>query len=146
MNQKLFRFEVDQSIRVEELSGDTIVALANTERKFTVILTAKVKKRLYERFRCLGQPKRFAPKVFSALIIFIIKNSGLKFTELVIDIEYPGYEILITNCLSKYFPELLVYFSVIGKKSPAHYAAYGVHTKKSMADVAVTLKEILKLI
>jgi len=142
MIQKLFRFEVDQSIRIEELSNDTFLALANDESSFVVKLPIKAKRKLYEKFRCLGQPKKFAPKVFASLICCAIEQSGLKFSELIIDIEYPGYELLITNFLSTIFPEMLIYFSVIGKKSPAHYAAYGAHISKRKPDFSASDKDV----
>lgn len=147
MQQKLYRFEVDQSVRIEELNRPSIVGLANTEDSISIKLNIRTKRQLHEHFRRLGQPKRFAPKVFAGIIVFAIKNYNKDISELLIDIEYPGYEILISQILKKHFPELLVYFGVIGKKSPAHYVAYGVHKGNKEVDLILkNFKEILKLI
>jgi len=143
--QKLSRFEVDQSIRVEELKNDTIIGLANEENSFAAVLSAKNKHHIYEYFRHIGKPKRFGPITFAAAIICAIKHCPYKIKELLIDIEYPGYEILITSYLKNYFPNLLVYFGVIGKKSPAHHAAYGVHIGKRKPDFKIGLSEIERI-
>ncbi len=146
MIQKLFKFEVDQSIRVEELTRDTFVALANSENNFVVRLSSKDKRRLCEYFRQIGQPKRFAPKVFSAIIILAVRNFKNNVGELLVDIEYPGYELLITDIIKGQFPNILIYFGVIGKKSPAHYAAYGTYLSKRKLDLVVGYKEILRIL
>lgn len=146
MHQKLFRFEADQSVRVEELTDDTIIAIANDESKRTVVITSRVKRRLLEHYRCLGKPKKFAPHVFAAGLVLMIANSEFRVDELVVDIEYPGYELVIINLLQKHSQKLTVYFSVIGKKSPAHFAAYGVHKGKIKSDQSAGFDEILAVI
>ena len=144
--QKLTRFEVDQSIRVEELNRDTFIGLANTESYLILKLTARTKRRLFEHFRRLGQPKKFAPTVFASAIVLSVKASIPSVSDLIIDIEYPGYELLIINLIKKQLPDILVYFSIIGKKSPAHFAAYGAHLNKKTADLTVAAAEILRII
>jgi len=41
---------------------------------------------------------------------------------------------------------MLIYFGIIGKKSSAHFAAYGVHKNKKTADAVVGVNIILNLI
>ncbi|OGY37838.1 MAG: hypothetical protein A3E36_02170 [Candidatus Andersenbacteria bacterium RIFCSPHIGHO2_12_FULL_45_11b] len=144
--QKQFRFEVDQSIRIEETNKDSIVALANDEQSFTVKIPRRAKRQIFETFRRKGSPKQFAPSVFAVAIILIINKSKLKPQDLVIDIEYPGYETEIMQCISEAFPKLKIYFTEIGKKSPAHYAAYGVYIKKRKANALCSSEEILRQI
>jgi len=146
MQQKLFRFEVDQSIRVEELTDNTVIAVANNENQRTIVIGSRVKRRILEYYRRIGKPKKFAPHIFVAGMILLIKDSEFKIDGLVIDIEYPGYEMLIIDLLHAYYPQLEVYFSVIGKKSPAHSAAYGVHIGKKNADRSAGFAEIFAII
>lgn len=144
--QKKFRFEVDQSIRIEELTDDSIIAIANKENCFSVKLSTKSKQQLYRYYKNLGKSKKFGPDVFSAATVAAIRLSGFRVPELVIDIEYPGYELGIRKILVRHFSKMLVYFGVIGKKSPAHFVAYGVHVKKRKHDAVVTDKDVLKII
>lgn len=146
MQQKLFRFEADQSVRVEELTDDTIIAIANNENKRAIIITSRVKRRLLEYYRRLGKPKQFAPHVFVAGMVLLVLNSEFRVDELVVDIEYPGYETSIIDLLQKHSPKLTVYFSIIGKKSPAHFAAYGVHKGKIKFNQSAGFDEILAVI
>ncbi len=146
MHQKLFRFEADQSIRVEELTGDTIVAVANEENRRTIVVTSRIKRRLLEHYRKLGKPKQFAPHIFTAGLVSLIVNSKFRVDEIVIDIEYPGYETSIISLLQRHSPKLTVYFSLIGKKSPAHFVAYGVHKGRLKPDRSAGFGEILAII
>lgn len=146
MQQKLFRFEADQSIRIEKLTDDTVIAIANGENRHAIVITSRVKRRLLEYYRKLGKPKKFAPHVFAAGLALMVNDSKFRVDELIIDIEYPGHELSIINLLQKHAPRMEVYFSVIGKKSPAHFAAYGVHRKKIEPDKQTGFAEILAII
>ena len=141
--QKLFRFEIDQSVRVEELNKDTIIGLANIEFSYTAVISAKVKRKLYEVYRLQGKRKQFAPRVFAAAIVATMQKSGYKFHDIIVDIEYPGYELEIAKTVNAAFPDLNVYFGSIGKKSVAHYVAYGVHIRRIKENISIRIDDLL---
>lgn len=144
--RKLHRFEVDQSIRVEEMNKTTVISLANREQSFTLGIPIGVKRRIRERFRREGRPKQFGWKVFTATIILAVQHSGFRIQELVIDLEYPGYERNISEMLNKHLPAIAIYFASIGRKSAAHFAAYGVYSKKAKADMVLNTKVLLEVL
>ncbi|MEK7527375.1 MAG: hypothetical protein AAB537_03130, partial [Patescibacteria group bacterium] len=141
--QKLYRFEVDQSVRIEELSRDSVVAVANKEQEFSAIIPRKLKRRLYEATRREGGAvKFFAPRLFAQSIIAILRFAPAIVRELIIDIEYPGYERIIMRTIERAVPGVSVFFKPIGKKSPAHFAAYGVFAGKKKASLVISGRDI----
>lgn len=144
--QKLFRFEVDQSVRIEEMNRASFVGLANKEYSFVVKISARTKRQLKEHFRRNGRLKQYAPLVFASLIIKIVNLVSFRVQDVVIDIEYPGYELKIQELLRHFSPEIKVYFASIGKKSPAHYAAYGVFIGKKKEDAAIKTQDVLHIL
>lgn len=128
--QKLFKFELDQSGRVEELNRPTVIGIANKEFSYALRVKSKVKKNLWELFRRSGKTKRFGPVVFEALVILAVRKSQLRARELVIDLEYPGYEKTTARKLETALFNTEIIFHSIGKKSLAHFAAYGVFIGK----------------
>ncbi|EFK96045.1 protein containing Hedgehog/intein hint domain, C-terminal domain, partial [sediment metagenome] len=131
-HQKLYKFEVDQSIRIEEYSKDSVVAIGNSEHTYTVIVPHTLKQSF--RRMCDDAPKHSAPTLFALSIVYAIRTSRMRVHELVIDVEYPEYEDIITEVIRNALPSLHIHFKQIGKKSPAHYAAYGVYKKQKNAD------------
>lgn len=134
---------IDQSGRVEETNKITIVALADIEKSFTIVLPSKIKKELLETFRKNGKPKAFPIIVFATVVFMTMLRSKTYPPELIIDIEYPGHEntiknIIITLCrrFKKKTPE--IYFANIGKKDLAHIAAW--KTYKKIVKPNLTLK------
>lgn len=142
--QKLYRFDVDQSIRIEELAKDSIIGIANKENFFTLVVPSRVKRRLREEFRKQGKPKQFGPQFFASAIVIAMQQSGLRFQELIVDTEYPGYEREMSQIIASHFRDIIIHFSPIGRKSPAHYAAYGVHIKKKSGSHKAGTAEILQ--
>jgi hypothetical protein len=140
------KLEIDQSVRIEELNKDTILGIANKEARFTVIVPKKAKRALYEKFRCQGKPKKFAPYVFAISISEALRKAPFKSSDIVIDIEYPGYEQEIIKIIKQQYPEIEVYFTTIGKKSPAHFVAYGVNIKKIKADYRINSTRLLSIL
>ena len=139
------KIEVDQSVRVEELTRDTILGIANERVSFTIVIPRRAKRVLHEKFRRQGKPKKFAPYVFAAAISEALQRAPFQSSDVVIDIEYPGYEQEILEIVKRRHPEIEVYFTSIGKKSPAHFAAYGVHTGRKSADQIISITKLLKL-
>lgn len=140
--KKLLRFEVDQSIRIEETNRDTVIGIANKHHGVAVLLPRKIKRHFMEDFRRRGISKRFGPTLFAAGIIATLKQSKLNPSSLILDIEYPGYERLIAKVISLYYPRVVISFRQIGKNSPAHEVAYFTHTHKRGSDGTIIRKEL----
>ncbi|MBI5457879.1 DUF5011 domain-containing protein, partial [Candidatus Kaiserbacteria bacterium] len=141
--QKLYRFEVDQSIRIEQFTEDSVVALANAEHAQTVVVPRKVKQALRDALLPYMR-KQFAPLVFAAAIAEALKRLPAVVHELVVDVEYMRYEGLIEEVVRASHPHVRVLFDTIGKKSPAHLAAYGVHLGKRVVDHIATAHELVQ--
>lgn len=74
--QKLsFRFEVDQSVRIEELNRDTIIGIGDQHAQFAYRLPRKIKRRFNEYFRRMGKAHRCAPMLFAAAIVLSLRKS-----------------------------------------------------------------------
>ncbi len=121
--------EVDQSIRIEQTAGDTYLAIANDEVSFAVKLPQAAKQILLE-LHAQKRTSKFGFQIFAQLILFALAASRFKTSKLRIDNEYPGYENEIKAIIGQQYPDLLVEFASIGKKSPAHYSAYGAYKSK----------------
>lgn len=143
--QKLFRFEMDQSVRFEELNRDTVVALANRDHSFTLRVPIRIKRQLHDQFRRSGKIRQFAPRTFKAAIMLCLQNANFQIHELAIDLEYPGYEERLLADLKDSFPKLIAHTVLVGRKSPAHRAAYDVHANKKQADMTATYEQLTQV-
>ena len=137
--QKKFRFEVDLSMKIESYAHDTIVAVANEEYAYTVRIGKQLKQTLRDTYRARA-PKTFMPAVYALGIVEALSRMDAQVHELVIDTDYPSHEAVIARIIARYFPHISVHFTQVGKKSPAHYAAYGVHAHGKEADYTATLE------
>ncbi len=144
--------EIDQSGKVENTSKDTVVAYANGSFK-SVIIKAKEKREVQKVFRKINKPRVFVYRVFAVLIFLLVKPELKRVTTIIIDIEYPGQSGLIKHYLLQEIKKVVpnfrkenIVFQEIGKKSRAHYVAYGVSSGKRAADMVVTARDILKFV
>lgn len=121
MKQQHKHYEVDQSNKVEQTWKDTVLALSN-DSEFTLLLRARDKRVIQEQFRLRGEPRNFILFTFSALLVFLLKNT--KPTTLVtVDLEYKDSENIIHDRLINYsrllkfdLNKVPVVFKSIGKK------------------------------
>ncbi|OGG73828.1 hypothetical protein A3A40_02310, partial [Candidatus Kaiserbacteria bacterium RIFCSPLOWO2_01_FULL_54_20] len=141
--QKLYRFEVDISIKIEDFNRDTVVAIANDEHSFTIEISRKIKQALRDSIRA-RYPREFAPAVYAAGIVEALKRMDSRVHELVVDLDYYGHDDVIARIVRSAFPRIMLSFNRVGKKSLAHHAAYGVYINKKAADYAATLQDMLK--
>lgn len=140
------RVEIDQSARIEETNRDSVLALGNEKVRFSVRVSARVKRQLKKTFREQGKPKLFSICVFAVAVVLLLKKSGLKPEIIVIDIEYPGYDKVIKEIIQQNIKRRVeIEFKSIGKSSVAHEAAYFTYKKKSKEDKTLTFEEIAKL-
>ena len=73
--QKLYRFEVDMSVRFDEYSRDSVVAIANAEQKITVSIPRNLKQMLRDSLLGNEHRKTLAAAMFANAILFALKSS-----------------------------------------------------------------------
>src|SRR3989344_5097556 len=135
------KVEVDQSGKIEDTSKLTVLAFSN-DKTGAIILSAKDKRRLQEKFREVGAPRLFVDYVFSSLLILLLKS--LKSTKVVVDLEYPGHT-EINESLVKLKVDVDIEWRSIGKSSKAHDIAYKVYCGKLKIGKRVKAEQIWRL-
>lgn len=142
--------EIDQSNKIEKMTKDTIIGLANG-KEFTVLVKRKIKRKLQEDFRRIGKPKLFVYRTFIAGVILLIKYSKINnISKIIIDKEYCGKEKLLGSMFlemwSRLFKEIPeVSFESIGKKSKAHFISYFSMKGKYKINKALEYQELKNL-
>ncbi|PJC48847.1 MAG: hypothetical protein CO035_01310, partial [Candidatus Omnitrophica bacterium CG_4_9_14_0_2_um_filter_42_8] len=121
-------FEVDQSNRIEDLSKDSFVTMANRDLSFTVKLGKKEKLHLL-KYHQKNRKSKFGFQVFAQIIVYIAEQSRYKIDSIVIDHEYTGYEDKIKSIIKRGV-KASVSFASIGKKSSAHI--YALNTNRGI--------------
>ena len=146
------KIEIDQSGKIEDTSKNTIIAFSNAKIK-SIFISAREKRELQKFFRRIGKPRIFVYRVFAILTFLLIKSDLQEIQDIIIDQEYTGKSALIKNFLlqeikkvNPSFSRANIDFQQIGKKSRAHFLAYGVAIGKRNADIEVGAKEIFKMI
>jgi len=144
--------EIDQSGKIEQTNQATILALSNGQR-FSVIISAKTKRRLQQDFRYRGKPRLFVLRTFAACLTLLLRHAQINNTQVItIDEEYSGNDIVLKKMISEMWdrtpnicerPSLL--FKRIGKHSPAHSLAYLTATGKQEVNLVLTYREIYLL-
>ncbi len=123
------KIEIDQSIKIENTNKTTCIAFSNSINHVASI-SAREKKKVQTFFRKTGKRRMFVLFTFTAMVYLLIKTYLKDGMTIVIDKEYPGYEKLIGQKLKEFIAEntrkenCRIQFSLVGKKSGAHLAAY----------------------
>ncbi len=147
--------EVDQSWKIERSGKATILAFSN-HQEAAIKIPKDVKREAFvyleDKF---GRTKLNIFRIFAAGAILLIKKAGLSIRNLslLIDKEYPGREDEIRSMILEagrkadlVFDPKLIHFVQVGKKSGAHFIAYGVHIGKRKAEFTAELQEITELL
>lgn len=144
--------EVDQSGKIENTNKNTIIAFSN-EIFGSILISTKDKREIQKIFRKIGKPKMFVYKLFAILTFLLLKKHLKKIDQIIIDEEYPGKSVLIKDYLLREirkvrpnFSKENISFRAVGKRSKAHYLAYGVAIGKKLPDKTVNVKEILRFV
>lgn len=145
------RIEIDQSGKVEDTSRITVVAYSaenNTEK--SILISAKNKRKLQEYFRKTGESRLYIYYIFS-ILLFILTKEVITEDLVIVDLEYPGKEKLITELLKEIresydLKKINCRFEKIGNKPRAHYAAYNVFKRKKKPTLVVEISDIFKIL
>ena len=141
---------IDQSNKIEQTNKHTVLALAN-DKKYSILIPAKIKRQFQELFRHNGEPRAFIYITFAAAIVILTKECSGKLSQIVIDQEYYGKEKqlkeTIEKMMSKFFNKIPnINFEKIGKSSNAHKQTYSVTKRKIKADKIVSFNELNEII
>lgn len=142
-------YEIDQSGKIEDTARNTVLAYANSSMK-TIIITRKVKRKIQELFRKHGMRRSFIYHTFAAGVYHLIRNFK-KQESIVIDMEYPGKDQIITKMIQKILqaykkPAHNIEFRRIGNHPKVHYAAYDVFAGKKKADLKIGVNDLIEAI
>lgn len=138
-------YQIDQSGKIEQMSLNTIIALAN-DVQYSIVLPKKVKRLLQEIFRNQKRPRMFIYDTFAALIALVLMKTKPT-SGVIIDKEYRNGDLIKARILeflrvqeTDYIPD--IEFALVGKSSSAHILAAKVANKKVRSKVLLTLEEI----
>jgi hypothetical protein len=143
--------EVDQSIRVEQMQGDTVLAFSDDVER-TILIPAQVKRACQQELRVRGvKPGMIALRIFAAGILLLPEGQMECISSVTIDTEYEGKEGEIKGLLLRFilkwvpgFPKEAIAFQRIGKQSHAHVLAWETYKGQRKPDRRVTLRELLQ--
>lgn len=142
--------EIDQSIKIDDTNGDTILAYSN-EKYFSVLIPASIKREL---FKSLYEKQKnkviFKIKLFCSGLFYLIEGIVKEDIIITIDNEFDGRENdvkgILLNLIWKINPKFDkrdLRIKEIGKKSRAHEIAKKVHNKQLKSNKIITKQEIL---
>jgi hypothetical protein len=147
------RIEVDQSGKIEKMNIDTVPAFSDG-KSVAVLIPAEVKRVCLQALR-RGDRRKTAivVRIFAAGLFLLLEDVLEEVTLVTIDQEYPGWEGDIKGVLlrliwasGKRLEKERIVFRQVGRKSSAHFKAYGVYKGFQKADRILTVEEILALI
>ncbi len=152
MRRQLTTIEVDQSIKIGDLSADTVLAYSN-HIQFTVVVPAAVKQSMLALFRGRGKSTiRATVQVFAMALALLLRTAVSQASRIVIDTEYTGYERDIEGMLIYYLRKSgveasneVVTFRAVGKSSEAHRCAIDVHRRKRGPDQVLSIEDFNEL-
>lgn len=145
--------EVDQSIKMDDLVRDTVLAIANGI-SYAIVIPANVKRAVMQRLRAKGKSHTaVAIYVFAIGLYFLLRSVIRQVDQIIIDVEYTGRETEIKNTLVAYlrrdvqhFDPARILFRHIGKQSPAHHLAVEIVRHRQTANKRVTEAEFFGVI
>ena len=145
--------EIDQSGKIEQLSVNTVVALAN-DCSSAVFISVSSKRKLFIKLKH-SKTKRnvLYPTLFTILIFIALKQLKVFPNILLVDEEYTGKDEIIKSLLTKLILKTRpkwdgeIRFVRVGKPSPSHKLAWGIYNKnKKLKYVKIDEIEILKFL
>jgi len=146
-----YHVKVDQSIKVEQMQGDSVLAFSDDVER-TLLIPAQVKRACQQELRVRGvKPGMIALRIFAAGILLLLEGQRECISNVTIDTEYEGKEGEIKGLLLRFilkwvpgFPKEAIAFRRIGKQSHAHVLAWETHKGRRKPDRRVTLRELLQ--
>ena len=143
--------EINQSNKIEQTSKDTIIGVVD-DKTFTILIRAKIKRKLQEEFRKQGKPRLFVYRTFIGSVVLALKSAQFKnLSKVVIDEEYYGKDKMLKSMFlemwGRFFTKIPeISFEKIGRKSKVHNLCYLTMKGKYELDKVIKFEEIKRLV
>jgi len=145
--------EVDQSGKMGNLGVDTVLAFSN-DLSHAILVPGQVKRALVQKLRDRGKSRtRATIQLFAAGLFLLLKDALSRVDQIVIDVEYIGYDADIQSMLlnriwqtDPAFEKERLIFHRVGKGSPAHKLAIEVYRGRRKADRQVSESDLLTIL
>ena len=145
------RYEIDQSIKIEQTQKDTVIGISNG-KSYTILVKRHVKRKLQQEFRKHRTPRLFVYRTFIGSIVLLLKYFVLKNNVTIeIDTEYQGQNKILTsmfyemwNAISKV--NVNIKFTYIGRSSRSHQVSYLTTIGKLKPNKILTYKELSSMV
>lgn len=149
--------EIDQSIKVED-PGTSIWAYASKDSTYTISMSSKVKRQIFDEVRLSTKSKNRKAarlKLFAIGVYLLIEDDLSRIQSIMIDREYEGQpsENMIKDYVLRFirrqrpsFNKRNVYFGHVVPGQGSDRAAYLVHKKKNQPDKVVGLNDIRRVL
>lgn len=142
--------EIDQSIKIDDTNGDTILAYSN-EKYFSVLIPVSIKRELFKSLYDKQKNKViFKIKLFCSGLFYLLKDVVREEVIITIDNEFDGRENdvrgILLNLIWKINPKFDkrdLRIKEIGRKSRAHEIAKKVHNKQIQPNRIITKQELI---
>jgi hypothetical protein len=145
--------EIDQSGRIETLTQDSALGFSDS-KTYGILIRRSAKRKVFETLRKrYTQLKRPELRVFAAAVFLLIRDHLDRLESITIDLEYEGHDADIKGMLLRHirkvrpdFPKEQISFRSIGRKSKAHFKAYGIFSGRQTPDRIIHAEELLSLL
>lgn len=149
--------EIDASRKIEETARDSVLAMAGNVNR-TLLIPAASKREAFEHLKTRRKPRSIACyQIFAAGLFLLMRPSLPVITRngwrIQIDIEYTAQDDKIKGMLLRYIrgeghciSKNAITFETVGKRSPAHVAAWRVQRGLEPPDHTVQRHELLELL
>ena len=141
--------EIDQSGRVEETNKPTVIGVSNGQ-SYSLMIDAKEKRSILAHLKEF-KPKWIGPRglalVFAELVCIALEAFDTKEVDLiVIDLEYPGYEVeirdrLLSRLRRRGMNTKQIVFQSIGKSSNSHAVASKTFKRILLANLKINANQ-----
>lgn len=143
------RYEIDQSIKIEQTQKDTVIGISN-HNSYTVLISRAIKRKLQKEFRRQNKPRLFVYRTFIASVVLLLQRAKInKRVSIGIDVEYKGQDKILTSMFYEMWeksstdgPSPEIKFAHIGKRSPAHKISYLTSKGKIKPNTILTYEKI----
>jgi len=144
------KVEIDQSGKIGDTKVPTVLAFSNGKRS-AILIPATVKRECLLSLREQGiAGKTIYMKLFAVGLYLLLKDHIHRFSQIIVDLEYPGrnaeIKLYLMNLLNRAgfsYDPTTIHFGQVGKKSRAHLAAFEVFVGEKKPDRQITTEEML---